>query len=268
MHIIKTLLIFVAAIAPQIVFAQASADYAVQPSSIDVRRNGEKRYQMVLRSYRSNTVTAGQAELLSKAGELCAPGHAQFGRYSFDLAEPVGGRKEKPIVLVLGQEIDCGMVPSPAQVAPLAAASPTGTPQQVQHVEELTRLYFQAKDQGRYTGAYDLMAASLKDSISFDTWKGKAAAFNAKAGAVKQRTISKITWYRNPPQVEPGLYAAVDFSSKFTGVDLHCGFLAWHEQADGRFVLVREEENYLDKHTQQKLSPDDIEKVRQQFNCK
>ena len=69
------------------------------------------------------------------------------------------------------------------------------TPEQVRRVEQQTRLYFDAKDHGRYAGAYDLMAASLKQGISFETWKGKAEAFNAKAGAVEQRTISKITWY-------------------------------------------------------------------------
>jgi hypothetical protein len=142
------------------------------------------------------------------------------------------------------------------------------TPKQVRRVEQQTRLYFQAKDHGRYTVAYDLMAASLKQGMSFDAWKGKAEAFNSNAGAVEQRNISKITWYHNPPQVEPGLYAAVDFTSKFAEVDIHCGFLAWREQPDGKFVLVREEENYLDKQTQQKLRPDDVEKVRQQFKCK
>jgi hypothetical protein len=141
------------------------------------------------------------------------------------------------------------------------------TPDQVRRVEQQTRLYFDAKDRGRYTEAYNLMAASLKQGISFETWKQQAATFNAKAGAVERRTISKITWYHNPPQVEPGLYAAVDFTSKFAEVDLHCGFLAWREQLDGEFVMVREEVNYLDNQTQQKLKPGDLEKIRQQFKC-
>jgi hypothetical protein len=60
----------------------------------------------------------------------------------------------------------------------------------------------------------------------------------------------------------------VDFTSKFAEVDLHCGFLAWREQLDGKFVLVREEENYLDNQTQQKLKPGDLDKIRQQFKCR
>jgi hypothetical protein len=270
MHIVKISLILAAAIVPQVVLAQVSGDNAARRSAIDVQRSGENGYRMTLKSYRSSTVAAGQAELLPKATELCAPRSAQFGRYSFDMAEPVAGGKNKPVVLVLRQEIECGTASSvaPSGGTQIHMAPRMATPEQVHSVEQQTRLYFDAKDRGRYAEAYDLMAASLKQSLSFATWKGNAEAFNARAGAARQRTISKITWYHNPPQVEPGLYAAVDFRSTFAEVDLHCGFLAWREQPDGKFVLVREEENYLDRQTQQKLTPNEFEKVQQQFRCK
>lgn len=270
MKIIKIVLILAAAIVPHAVFAQVGGNPATRPSEIDVQRNGDNGYQVILRSYLSRTVPDGQAELMPKVTELCAPRSVSFGRYSFEMTEPVAGRKDKPTVLVLRQDIECSVATSvePSPGAKIRAAPRMATPEQVRQVEQQTLLYFEAKDQGRYNRAYDLMAASLKQGISFETWKGKTEAFNAKAGAVEQRTISKITWYHNPPQVEPGLYAAVDFTSKFADVDLHCGFLAWRELPDGKFVLVREEENYLDKQTQQKLKPVDIEKVRQQFKCK
>jgi hypothetical protein len=44
--------------------------------------------------------------------------------------------------------------------------------------------------------------------------------------------------------------------------------VVWLEQVDGSFLLVREEENYIDKTTEQKLKPDELEKVRVQFGCK
>jgi hypothetical protein len=269
MHILRIVSILAAVIAPQVVFAQGPND-AARPSAIDVQRSGQNEYRMTLRSYRSSTVAAGQAELLPKVAELCAPLSAHFGKYSFDMTEPIAGRNDKPTVLVLRQEVECGAAPSvePSLGAQMHAIPRMATPEQIRSVEQQTRLYFETKDHGRYTDAYDLMDEGMKQSMSFATWKGRAEAFNAKAGAVKRRTISKITWYHNPPQVEPGLYAAVDFTSTFAEVGLHCGFLAWREQPDGKFVLVREEENYLDRQTQQKLKPDDFEKVRQQFRCK
>jgi len=269
MRIAKIALILLITIVPQAVLAKISENHAAEPSEINALRSSDNGFRLILKSHRSSTVSAGQEELMAKAAELCAPRRASFGKYAFELAEPVGGLKAKPMVLMLRQDIECGVGPSegllPAQTVP---APRMATQDQVQRVEQQTRLYFEAKDQGRYAGAYDMMAASLKKGITFETWKEQATVFNAKAGAVEQRIISKITWYHNPPQVEPGFYAAVDFSSKFAEVDLHCGFLAWREQLDGTFLLVREEENYLDKQTQQKLEPSDLEKIRQQFKCR
>lgn len=269
MHTKKIILIWMSAIATPVTFAQASGNLAAQPSAIEVQRTGEQSYQLILRSYRSSTVTAGQAELMPKVAQLCAPRSASLGKYSFELTEPLTKRKDTPGMLVLRQEVACGAATAHSSAgAQTGTAAPTATPEQVRRVEQQTRLYFDAKDQGRYTSAYDLMAASFKQSITFATWRGRAQAFNTKAGAVAQRTIARITWYRNPPQVAPGLYAAVDFTSKFAEVDIHCGFLAWHEQADGKFLLVREEENYLDKPTQRGLRPDEVDRVRQQFRCR
>jgi hypothetical protein len=84
----------------------------------------------------------------------------------------------------------------------------------------------------------------------------------------QRRDIKKITWYKNPPQAAPGTYAAVDFSSQFTNANIHCGYLVWFEQGDGSFVMVREEVNFIDKATEQKLKPDELERARAKFGCK
>ncbi|MPQ55260.1 DUF4019 domain-containing protein [Duganella sp. FT27W] len=270
MHILKIGLILATAAAPLTGFAQVLDNAMAKVSEVNVQRSGDNEYQLTLKSYRSSNVTAGQEELMPKAAQLCAPRSASFGRYSFNMTEQIAGAKDKPGMLVLRQDIECGAAASAAPPAAAQAGTAPGaaTEEQVRRVEEQSRLYFDARDQGEYTLAYEVLAASAKHATSFEAWKGIKQAFNAKAGAAQQRTISKITWYRNPPQVEPGLYAAVDFTSKFAEIDIHCGFLAWREQSDGQFVLVREEENYIDKQTQQRLKPDDIEKVRQQFRCK
>ncbi|QYF92640.1 DUF4019 domain-containing protein [Massilia sp. PAMC28688] len=254
---------------PGAVCARAEQKAVIAPSAIDVQPKGDVGFLLTLKSYRSGTVTAGQEELMAKAAALCAPKRASFGRYAFDLQEPVSGAKGKPTILVLRQDVECGLPPSAVpSTSTQASSSNVATPEQVRRVEQQTQLYFDAKDHGRHSGAYDLMSPSMRQSISFSTWRDRAAAFNVKAGPVRQRVISNVTWYRDPPQVPPGLYAAVDFTSKFAEIDLHCGFLAWHEQSDGKFVLVREEENYLDRKTMQSLTPADLAKIERGFRCK
>ena len=66
MHTVKIVLILAAAIAPQAVFAQVGGNHAIRPSEIDVRRNGDNGYRLILKSYRSSTVPAGREELWPK----------------------------------------------------------------------------------------------------------------------------------------------------------------------------------------------------------
>lgn len=166
----KIALILLATIVPQAVLAEISESHAAEPSEINVQLPSDNGFQLFLKSYRSSTVPAGQEELMAKAAELCASRRASFGKYAFELTETVAGRKAKPIVLMLRQDVVCGVVPSEgASRAQTLPAPRTVTPDQVHRIEQQTRLYFEAMDQGRYTGAYDLMAGSLKQSISFET---------------------------------------------------------------------------------------------------
>jgi len=143
-----------------------------------------------------------------------------------------------------------------------------GSPEQQQAVEKQTLSYFAARDGRQYDSAYRMLSETQKAQISFENWRGLAEDFNNKAGQVRGRTIVKTTWYKDPPQARPGVYAAVDFSSQFENVNIHCGYVVWSLQEDGSFLLIREEQNYIDKLTEQKIKPEDLARLRAQFRCR
>ena len=134
-------------------------------------------------------------------------------------------------------------------------------------IEAVTRAYFTARDSNKAETAYAFLSPRQKQYVPFPTFSRMLEEFNAKAGEVQDRNIRKITWYKDTPQAGPGLYVAVDFSSKFPGLALHCGYVVWHEQRDGAFLQVREEVNLVDNATMAKLKPDQLESVRTQFHC-
>jgi len=240
------------------------------PSEIEVQRLGDDSFRLVLKSFRSRTVDAGQEELVPKAREVCGEKNAGYGRYEFETVEPVGTTTAERHTLILKQDITCGANPSPRPPTVSAANKdrqwrPTAA--QAELVERLTYAYFSAKDGRRYQEAYAQLSAVQKQTTPFERWSSLADDFNSKAGEVRSRNIKKITWYKDSPGAEPGVYAAADFSSRFANADIHCGYVVWHEQADGSFLLVREEQNIIDKATEQKLKPGELEKVRAQFGC-
>jgi hypothetical protein len=142
------------------------------------------------------------------------------------------------------------------------------TARQEQLVRSGSEAYFTAKDRQEYEAAYGHLSPVQKETISFERWRSLTENFNAAAGPVRKRVIEKITWYKDPPKASPGVYAAVDFSGQYANVDTYCGYVVWVEQPDGKFLLLREEQNFIDKTTQQKLKPEELAKARAQFGCK
>jgi hypothetical protein len=256
--------------APQEVRARTYDAKGKPVSHLDVERLADDEFLLVLTSFTSKTAQAGQQELQSQAQQLCGTKAASFGKYEFNLLESFSdGGKDKGNLL-LKQHLRCG----DAQAAPAASAASPAAPafvasaEQIGRVEQASRLYFAARDQGRYAEAYALLSPVEKDITPFGRWQQRAQEFNARAGAPGERSIKKITWYRNPPEGAPGIYAAVDFDGRFANVALHCGYLAWQAQQDGSFLLVREEENVLDKAVADKLKPAEMDKVRATFGCR
>ena len=140
------------------------------------------------------------------------------------------------------------------------------TSAQAELIQAQTLSYFAARDAGRVEEAYARFSPSQKATVPFQTYRESVAAFNTKAGAVTARSLTKITWYKDAPQ-GPGVYAAVDFSSEFQNLALHCGYVVWQEQLDGSFAIVREENNVIEKTMVTKLKPGDLERIRAQYRC-
>ena len=233
---------------------------------IAVQQLADDAFRLTLTSSTSKSAEAGQQELLPRARQLCGARNANFGKFQFNLNESIrDGAKDKS-QLVLTQTIRCGD-PAPEPVSRHSAPF-TASAEQIKQVEQLTMSYFGARDERRYPDAYALFAPAQKQAVALVSWQANVEAFNARAGALRQRAIRNITWYLDPPQAAPGVYAAVDFDSQFANMAVHCGFVAWQQQKDGSFLLVREEENSLDKATAQKLQPAELEKVRARLGCK
>jgi hypothetical protein len=127
--------------------------------------------------------------------------------------------------------------------------------------------YLAAKDARRFADAYAMFTVAQKAVVPFGRWEADMQAIYGQAGDALGRTLKQVTWYKNPVNAPPGVYAAVDFSSQFSELSLHCGFVAMQEQMDGSFSVAREEENAISKREMARLAPDALQRIRAQYRC-
>lgn len=154
---------------------------------------------------------------------------------------------------------------APAQAPAAAPWQPSAS--QKAHIEQLSKAYFADRDAARYSQAWERLGTALRQQWTFEAWRDAQAAGASRAGPVRQRELRKITVYRSSQSGAPGTYAAVDFIGRFDNADTYCGYLLWSEQADGSFALMREEENYIYKVTDARLTPEQRAKMRGVFRC-
>ena len=122
-------------------------------------------------------------------------------------------------------------------------------------------LYFQAKSNRDFKTAFDTFAKTTASGMDYKKWKAGQEKFYASAGVELDRTFYRMTWYQNPPDAElPGIFVAVDYSARFTGIGSRCGTLMWHRLADGGFELIRDQDESLDKTAQKN--------IKKQSDCK
>ncbi|SNS08939.1 Protein of unknown function [Sphingomonas laterariae] len=137
-----------------------------------------------------------------------------------------------------------------------------------QQVTDASYAYFAAKDGGRFDRAYALIGPSMQSYLKPDLFASEAARFNAESGKAAERRVVRLTWYRDPPDAPaPGLYVAADFRSQFPNIHLHCGYLMWHQEQDGSFRIVREEQSFIDKGMAAQLPPERLRTLESQFGC-
>jgi hypothetical protein len=176
------------------------------------------------------------------------------------------------LILVLASVVASAQPPAadlpPQQVSVFPGEVPwQPTDEQARRLVKQTNDYLSAQDEKRFADAYASFSPSQKQMVPFDGWQAGLLAFYDKAGAFEGRTIKKITWYKNPPNERPGIYAAADFAAQYQNLTLHCGYVAWHRQMDGSFEVVHEESNTIEKAVAARMTPEMMRSARASFKC-
>jgi len=241
----------------------------VTKGAVSSRKLSNALYELTVTLQDTTDVFAAQGLLIPEARKVCGGQPFQFGHYSFASTERVsnatGSPEPPPPHLTLRQEVTCG--PSTATLNPHTSYEWAPADADSQLVAARTQEYLAQKDRGELALAYGQFSDGMKASARFDTWSKGVEDFNAKAGLVKFRKILKISWVKDPPGVDPGFYAAVDYSGQFQNISYECGYVAWYRESSGRLTIVREEEGYIDRESEARMTPEALRNTLTKIRC-
>jgi hypothetical protein len=237
---------------------------AAAASGVTVERLDETSFLMSLPATPSLTVGAAQTRLAPSAKLSCQTRRPVFGRYRYLSEEGKGSSFEQELICV-----------DPAHKLAIGSAAAVGTALEPSRADQQAVLaasygYFASKDAGRFGDAHKVLTDRMRARFPLADWSRAAQTFNTEAGRHLGRRVVEITWYKDPEDApEPGLYVAADFSADFEKAEFVCGYLMWQVQPDGRFRLVREEQNMAPKRASGRaIAQIDRDPLRTRMGCK
>lgn len=149
---------------------------------------------------------------------------------------------------------------------PITAHATETVPKEVyQRVVRAHNCYFQLRELGDYEKAYTLFTDGQKSHVSLAQFSSQWAAVRERYGKLTKLTITKVTWYQNPPGLSRGLYAAIDFRASFERLEDFCGLVVWSIN-DG-YKVQREEMNFLEDRSKQAISNLGNDKALKTLSC-
>jgi len=205
----------------------------------------------------------GRALLGPKASELCGDLGFTLGRYQFEATAPASGEAPDAAStkVTLRQDVSCGVAPPMPAAEPIAPITDADATRLQPIILALSETYFSALDDGRDAESLALTLPSMNGGATLAEWATQQAARRAAVGPLTSRTVAKLSWYSNPPDVDPGLYVAADFAAYAQLAD-ECGYLVWFSPTgEPPFGLVRQEMTQL-PHT---LDPETVAALRRQY---
>jgi hypothetical protein len=247
-----------------------TATSAADAPPVHAKKLAEGRYELTVTVSGTTDPRAALPILMPEAVRLCGNLQPTLGKYRFDATEPMPGSKSaKAVSVTLVQSIDCG-----GGAAAVGQPDTTALAATVQGVRDdrvirtRTLAYLAAKDRGDYAAAHAMLAPNTQALMTRGTWFESRIAFNTVAGTPNQREVIRITWYDNPPDVEPGLYAAADYRASYSSGAFYCGFVGWRQEPDGSYRIVREEEGHITPADARKLDAGKMVQARKQLGCR
>jgi hypothetical protein len=250
---------------------------SVLAADIRVEARGDDRYTLTVELEGTVDPLQGQQVVVPKAQELCGRRHPHFGRHRFEGREPsLANEGEGVATLHYSQDIECRDTPQEAATPPTtqstipAAPDAPPTADDDRQVRGRTLAYLRTRETADAQAAFAMLSPEM---LAYTTtpaaWREGRTEFNTKAGSGARAEVVRLSWYDNPQGAPTlGRYVAADYRVDYPSRAFTCGYVVWLRQADGDYLVVREEEALATPDIVANLSAEQTTQLRAQLQCR
>ncbi|MGY1457922.1 DUF4019 domain-containing protein [Luteimonas sp. A534] len=247
---------------------------AIAGEAVQVQDHGDGRYTLSTVVHGTMDPGEGLVAITPEALTTCGARFPHFGKYRFEAWSQLGASDTPgPESLRYSHDITCHDAPqetieTASMPVPPAPDSPP-TEDDAAIINALTLAYFTAKENADADAAYQLLSPEMASYATPEEWAATRSAFNAKVGPGAETRLVRTTWYDNPANAPSlGRYVAVDYGVTYPSQGFTCGYVMWLRQADGGYLIVREEKAQVTPDNVAGLSPEQVASMRAQLMCR
>ena len=240
---------------------------AVADLVIEVTRETDRTLQLTLEVDEAIDVGEGQRLLFPTAVRLCDGLAPSFGTYEFKTREAVGGEgAEESFVLV--QDFECGGKERAEDKPPSRELGALERSEMERVARARTVAYHEALAAGDDRTAVGMLPGLSPSATPAEEWRREQAEFRARAGALGEVDVWKVTVYVDPPSApERGIYVATDLEVQYENL-IVCGYFIWLEEPDGVLRITRRDTGTIAANVVSKMSDSQLAKVKSKFRCR
>lgn len=234
---------------------------ASQPSA-DVQKLGEDRYGVTITGLEADD-RASQAVATEIAARLCGAKQPSFGRFEHK-RQLMHGHGGAPEPARFRQEVTC-LARSAAPAYPLVTSQPDEAA--TRSARAFAERFLGAFDGGDGEATWTMLADGLKAQQTQSDWITITERHRAAVGTEPSNKVVKLTWYTNPPGVQPGVYAAADYVGSSAKAALICGFVALRRTGADGWEVARVESGTAPHKAVRGASPDKLAELKSALRC-
>lgn len=232
-------------------------------ATADVEEIGAAEFRITLKGFEADD-RESQAAIAGVVQQVCGSKTPAWGKFEATRQLSVAkDGKTTPAKFV--QLIRCVEPAASGAPTPRRAFAPDAAMELA--VKAIALNFLSDYEGGAGTASWNLLSAPMKQSRPIVDWRAGVRKRAVEIGTAPEHRIAKLTWYVDPPNGPPGIFAALDYAGKSSKQAFLCGYVMLIRGSDDQWSVMRVESGSIPVEIARKSPPHELAQLKRTIRC-